>query len=264
MTYEDIRSELDGGVATLTIDRPRVLNAFRARTCDELIDALDRAAWDDDVGVVVLTGAGERAFSTGGDQSAHAGAYDGRGTIGLPVEALHAAIRDAPKPVIARVRGYAIGGGNVLVTVCDLAIASDDAVFGQVGPKVGSVDPGFGTAYLARVIGEKRAREMWYLCRRYSAAEALAMGLVNAVVPAAELDAEVRRWCDEILAMSPTALAIAKRSFNADTEHVRGIASLGMQALGLYYDTAEAREGAQAFKERRRPEFRAARRRDKT
>ncbi len=205
MAYEDIRYEIDAGVATITIDRPKALNAFRARTCEELIDALRQAAWDRAVGVIVLTGAGERAFCTGGDQSGHDGGYGGRGTIGLPVEELHAAIRDAPKPVIARVRGYAIGGGNVLVTVCDLAIASDDAVFGQAGPKVGSVDPGFGTAHLARVVGEKKAREIWFLFRRYRAADALAMGLVNAVVPVAELDAEVRRWCDEILAMSSTA-----------------------------------------------------------
>jgi 2-ketocyclohexanecarboxyl-CoA hydrolase len=258
--YQDIRYQETEGVATLTVDRPAVLNAFRARTCDELIDALGRAAWNPEVGVIVLTGAGDRAFSTGGDQSAHDGGYGGRGTIGLPVEELHAAIRDAPQPVLAKVRGYAIGGGNVLVTVCDLAIAADTAVFGQVGPRVGSVDPGFGTAYLARIIGEKKAREMWYLCRRYSAAEALAMGLVNAVVPAAELDAEVDSWCRELLEKSPTALAIAKRSFNADTEHIRGIASQGMQALALYYETAESQEGVAAFKEKRAPRFRRVRR----
>lgn len=256
MTYEDILYDVQAGAATLTINRPKSLNAFRAKTCEELIDAFGRAAWDSEIGVIVLTGAGERAFSTGGDQSSHDGGYGGRGTLGLPVEELHSAIRDAPKPVIARVRGYAIGGGNVLCTICDLTIASDDAVFGQVGPKVGSVDPGFGTAHLARVVGEKKAREMWFLCRRYRADEALAMGLVNAVVPAAELDAEVRRWCDEILAMSPTAIAIAKRSINADTEHIRGIASLGLQAVRLYYDTPEAREGVQAFKEKRKADFR--------
>jgi 2-ketocyclohexanecarboxyl-CoA hydrolase len=176
--------------------------------------------------------------------------------VKLPVEELHSIIRDAPKPVIAKVRGYAVGGGNVLATICDLTLASDQAVFGQVGPKVGSVDPGFGTAYLARVVGEKKAREMWFLCRRYSAQEALAMGLINAVVPDAELDAEVERWCAEILAKSPTALALAKRSLNADSEHIRGLSSLGMQALALYYLTEESREGTRAFQEKRPPEFR--------
>ena len=260
MAYEDILYDVQAGVATITINRPKALNAFRAKTCDELIDAFGQAAWDAEIGVIVLTGAGERAFSTGGDQSSHDGGYGGRGMLGLPVEDLHSAIRDAPKPVIARVRGYAIGGGNVLCTVCDLTIAADDAVFGQVGPKVGSVDPGFGTAHLARLVGEKKAREIWFLCRRYRADEALAMGLVNAVVPSADLDAEVRRWCDEILAMSPTAIAIAKRSFNADTDHIRGIGGLGMQAVRLYYETAEAREGVQAFKEKRKPDFRKRRR----
>ena len=256
MDYEDILYAVADGVATITINRPQVLNAFRARTCEELIDAFGRAGWDRSIGVIVLTGAGDRAFCTGGDQSAHEGGYGGRGTIGLPVEEMHSAIRDAPKPVIARVRGYAIGGGNVLATVCDMTIAADTAVFGQVGPKVGSVDPGFGTAYLARIVGEKKAREMWFTCRRYSAAEALAMGLVNTVVPADALDAEVRRLCDELLERSPTALAIAKRSFNADTEHIRGIGSMGLQAVALFYDTAEAHEGVEAFREKRPPQFR--------
>jgi 2-ketocyclohexanecarboxyl-CoA hydrolase len=256
MTYEDILYDVDGGVARVTINRPQVMNAFRGRTCEELIDAIGRAGWDRSIGVVVLAGAGERAFCTGGDQSAHDGSYDGRGTIGLPIEELQATIRDVPKPVIARVQGYAIGGGNVLCTLCDLTIASERAVFGQVGPKVGSVDPGFGTAYLSRLVGEKKAREMWYLCRRYSAAEALAMGLVNAVVAHDQLDAEVARWCAEILARSPTALAIAKRSFNADSDNIRGIASLGMQALALFYGSDESREGVAAFREKRDPNFR--------
>jgi len=260
MTFEDIRYDKADGVARITIDRPKVLNAFRARTCEEMTEALRDASWDAAVAVIVLTGAGDRAFCTGGDQSSHAGQYDGRGTIGLPVEDLHAAMRDAPKPVIARVQGYAIGGGNVLAAMCDLTIASDKASFGQVGPKVGSVDPGFGTAYLARIVGEKKAREMWFLCRRYDAREALAMGLVNVVVPHDELDAEVDRWCEEIKAKSPTALAIAKRSFNADTEHLRGIASLGLQAVSLYYGTEEAREGLAAFQEKRPPDFRSKRR----
>lgn len=256
MTYEDILFEVRDGVAHITINRPQVMNAFRGRTCEELIHAFNRAGWDKSVGVIVLGGAGDKAFCTGGDQSAHEGQYDGRGMIGLPVEDLQTIIRDVPKPVIARVQGYAIGGGNVLCTVCDFTIASDKAVFGQVGPKVGSVDPGFGTAYLARVVGEKKAREIWYLCRRYTAAEALAMGLVNTVVPHEELDAEVGRWCAEIMERSPTAIAIAKRSFNADTENIRGISAMGMQALSLYYQTEESKEGVRAFTEKRKPEFR--------
>jgi 2-ketocyclohexanecarboxyl-CoA hydrolase len=253
MTYEDILYSEDRGVATITINRPKVYNAFRAQTCEELIQAFATAGWNKAIGVVVLTGAGDKAFCTGGDQSE---GYIGRGTVGLPVEEMQSAIRDIPKPVLARVNGYAIGGGNVLVTLCDLAIASDKATLGQVGPKVGSVDPGFGTALLARVVGEKRAREIWYLCRRYSAQEALAMGLVNAVVPHEQLDAEVAKWCAELMGMSPTALAIAKRSFNADSENIRGISALGMQALALYYQTAESREGGNAFREKRKPEFR--------
>ncbi len=256
MQYEDLLYDVTDGVARITINRPDKMNAFRGVTCEELLDALTKAAWDKSVGAIVLAGAGDRAFCTGGDQSAHEGGYDGRGTIGLPIEELHTAIRDAPKPVIARVQGYAIGGGNVLCTICDFTIASDKAVFGQVGPKVGSVDPGYGTAYLARVVGEKKAREMWYLCRRYPAAEALAMGLVNTVVPHDELDAEVDRWCAEIMERSPTAIAIAKRSFNMDTDHIRGIAGMGMQALSLYYETEESKEGVDAFLEKRKPDFR--------
>ena len=241
----------------LTINRPAVYNAFRFQTLVELTEAIMKAGYDNNIGSIVLTGAGDKAFCTGGDQSDHDGQYTGnRGTLGMPVEELHTAMRDVPKPVIAMVRGYAIGGGNVLATLCDMTIASDTAVFGQVGPKVGSVDPGFGTAYLARVVGEKKAREMWYLCRRYPATEALAMGLVNAVVPDADLDAEVRRWCDEIMERSPTALTIAKRSFNADSENIRGIGSLGMQALALYYRSDESKEGVRAFHEKRKPNFR--------
>ncbi len=254
--YQDLLYEVRNGAAWITINRPDRMNAFRGVTCDELIHAINRAGYDRAIGAIVLAGAGERAFCTGGDQSAHEGQYDGRGTIGLPMEELHAAIRDVPKPVIARVQGYAIGGGNVLCTICDFTIASEKAVFGQAGPKVGSVDPGYGTAFLARVVGEKKAREIWYLCRRYTAAEALAMGLVNAVVPAAQLDAEVQKWCDEIMEMSPTAIAIAKRSFNMDTAHQAGIAGLGMYALKLYYDTEESREGVKAFREKRKPQFR--------
>ena len=209
-SFDDILLTIDNGVARVTINRPEVYNAFRGRTVEELITAFQQVGWNRDVGVIVLTGAGDKAFCTGGDQSAHDGQYDGRGTVGLPIDEFQSLIRDVPKPVIARVNGFAIGGGNVLATLCDLTIASDRAQFGQVGPKVGSVDPGFGTAYLARVIGEKRARELWYMCRRYTAEQALQLGLINAVVPHNELDAEVERWCTELLARSPTALAIVQ------------------------------------------------------
>ena len=260
MTFEDILFTRENGVATIAINRPRIHNAVRAQTCEEMIDAFSAAAWDEEIGVIVLTGAGERAFCSGGDQGARDGDYDGRGTVGLPVEELHTIIRDAPKPVIAKVRGWCIGAGNVFATLCDLTIASEDAVFGQVGPSVGSVEPGFGSLLLARTIGQKRAKEMWFLCRRYSAREAMAMGLVNAVVAPEDLDAEVERWCADILRLSPTAIAIGKRAFNAETESIRGIANLGNLAVKLYGETAEAREGHEAYKARRRPDFRGARR----
>src|SRR6058998_3015555 len=249
MPYEDILYDARDGVAWLTINRPEVRNAFRAKTVDELIKAF-RAAWaDPEVGVVVLTGAGDKAFSAGGDQRERTqGGYTG------------GVIRAIPKPVIAMVNGYAIGGGHVLHVLCDLTIAADTAVFGQTGPRVGSVDPGFGTAYLARVVGEKKAREIWYLCRQYGAGEALAMGLVNRVVPAAELRAETERWCRELLEKSPTALRLAKQSFNADTEHIAGLTELGFSALELYYQTEEALEGRNAFLEKRPPRFRTPRR----
>lgn len=253
--YTDIQYAVKDGVATLCINRPEKYNAFRGKTCDELIDALHRAGWDKSIGAIVLTGAGDKAFCTGGDQSAHDGGYDGRGVIGLPVEELQGLIREVPKPVIARVNGFAIGGGNVLVTCCDLAIASDKAVFGQVGPKVGSVDPGWGTAYLARIVGEKKAREMWFTCQRYSAQEAKEMGLVNKVVPHDQLDAEVDKWCAMINEMSPTALTIAKRSFNADTETIRGISFQGIQTVKHFYQTDESKEGVNAFNERRKADF---------
>lgn len=256
MAYEDILYDVKDGVARITINRPDKLNAFRGQTVDELLEAFTEASWDREIGVIVLTGTGDRAFCTGGDQSGHSGSYDGKGTVGLQIEQLQTTIRNAPKPVIARVQGYAIGGGNVLALLCDLTIASDKAQFGQVGPKVGSVDPGYGTAYLARAVGEKKAREIWYLCRRYKAQEACEMGLVNVVVPHDQLDEEVDKWCVEILAKSPTALSIAKRSFNADTDHIGGIGNLGMQALALYYNTDESREGVNAFMEKRKPDFR--------
>jgi 2-ketocyclohexanecarboxyl-CoA hydrolase len=257
MSYEDLIYEEREGVATITINRPQVHNAFRPTTCEELIQAFTQAGGQRSVGVIVLTGAGDKAFCSGGDQSRpNTGGYGGRGAVGLPIEPVHSLIRDVPQPVISRVQGYAIGGGNVLATLCDLTIASERAVFGQAGPKVGSVDPGFGTAYLSRVIGEKRAREMWYLCRKYTAAEALAMGLVNIVVPHDQLDAEVARWCGDLMERSPTALTIAKRSFNADSESIRGSGALGFQALALYYGTAEHKEGSDAYREKRKPNFR--------
>ena len=256
MEYQDIIYQVKDATAYITINRPEVYNAFRGITCEELIHAFQKAGWDKDIAAIVLGGAGDKAFCTGGDQSSHDGQYDGRGTVGLPVEELHSIIRDVPKPVIARVQGYAIGGGNVLATLCDMIIAAESAQFGQVGPKMGSVDPGFGTAYLAHVVGEKKAREIWYMCRRYSAREALEMGLINAVVADDKLDAEIAAWCAELAQRSPTAIAIAKRSFVAATENIRGIGSLGLQALKLYYDTDESREGVNALNEKRPPEFR--------
>ena len=257
MKFEDILYEEKNHSVRITINRPQVYNAFRAQTCDELIEAFKTAGWNKDIGAIVLGGVGDKAFCTGGDQSDHEGQYKGsRGTTGMPVDELHAVIRNMPKPVIARVQGYAIGGGNVLAVLCDLTIASENAIFGQVGPKMGSVDPGYGTAYLARVVGEKKAREIWFLCRRYSAREALEMGLANVVVPADKLDEEVDKWCDELVQRSPTAIAIAKRSFNTDTDHIGGVMQLGMEALRLYYDTAESQEGVAALKEKRDPDFR--------
>ena len=256
MVYQDIIFEVKEATAYITINRPDKLNAFRGITCEELIHAFQKAGWDKAIACIVLSGAGPRAFCTGGDQSAHDGQYDGRGTIGLPVEELHSVIRDVPKPIIAKVQGYAIGGGNVLALLCDLTIAGESAQFGQVGPKMGSVDPGFGTALLAQIVGDKKAREIWYLCRRYTAKEALDMGLINKVVADDQLDAEVTAWCTEIAERSPTAIAIAKRSFIAATEYIRGIGSLGLQALKLYYDTEESREGVRALQEKRKPDFR--------
>lgn len=257
--YEDIIYSEEGRTATICINRPHKYNAFRPRTVVELLDAFLKAGWDKNIGSIIFTGAGDKAFCTGGDQSEHEGGMygdnDARGSVGMPVEELHSVLRDVPKPVIAKVRGYAIGGGNVLCTICDLTIASDNAIFGQVGPKMGSVDPGFGTAYLARVVGEKKAREIWYLCKRYSAEEALAMGLINTIVPDDQLDAEVQSWCDQINLRSPTAIALAKKSFNADSESIRGVGGLAMQALRLYYNTEESQEGVNALNEKRDPDF---------
>ena len=265
MTYEDIIYDRDdSGIVTITINRPDKLNAFRSETVDELIDAFGAAWRDRGCGVVILTGAGERAFCVGGDQTARGegggygpgpGKTGAKHDVGIDIEDLHTLIRDIPKPVIAAVNGYAIGGGHVVHVLCDLTIAADHARFGQVGPKVGSVDPGFGTAYLARLVGQKKAREIWYLCRQYSAEEALAMGLVNAVVPRERLMDEARAWAAEILDKSPTAIKLAKASFNADTENIRGITGIAMAGLALYYDTEESAEGTIAFQEKRKPDF---------
>src|SRR5215211_202877 len=249
----DVRYEVEDGLAWITIDRPERLNAFRSQTVDELIHSFKRAWASPEVGVLCLTGAGEQAFSVGGDQKQRAETGDyGPSESGLfEVEYLHRLIREVPKPVIAAVDGYAIGGGHVLHVLCDLTIAAEGATFGQVGPRVGSFDAGFGSAYLARIVGEKRAREIWFLCRRYDAEAAERWGLVNKVVPAAELRAEVRRWADEILALSPTALRFLKQSFNADTEHLAGIGQLAFSGLGAYLESEEAEEGVRAFAEKR-------------
>lgn len=253
--FEDILYEVKDRAAWITINRPELYNAFRAQTIEEMISAFKLAADDKDVASIVLTGAGDKAFCTGGDQSAHEGQYDGRGIVGLPIDELQSIMRDTPKPVIARVNGYAIGGGNVFATLCDMTIAADTAKFGQVGPKVGSVDAGWGTCLLARHVGDKKAREIWYLNKQYTAQEAMDMGLCNRVAPAAELDEAVKEWTDIIAERSPTAIALAKRSFNADTDHIRGISSLALNAVKLYYDTDESKEGVKAFSERRKPDF---------
>ena len=254
-TYTDVIYELRERAAWITINRPKVYNAFRGQTLEELIKAFQLAANDRNVSCIVLTGAGEKAFCTGGDQSAHSGQYDGRGVVGLPIDEFQALIRDVPKPVIARVNGFAIGGGNVFATLCDMTIAADTAKFGQVGPKVGSVDAGWGTALLARHIGDKRAREMWFINDTYTAQQAYDMGLVNKVVPAAELDAAVKDWTDKLAQRSPTALALAKRSFNADSDSIRGIANLALHAVKMFYETPESKEGVAAFNEKRTPDF---------
>ncbi len=253
--FNDIIYEVRGRAAWIIINRPKVYNAFRGQTLEELIMALQLAGNDKAVASIVLTGAGEKAFCTGGDQSAHEGNYDGRGVVGLPIDELQGLIRDTPKPIIARVNGFAIGGGNVLVTLCDLAIAADSAKLGQVGPKVGSFDAGWGTALLARIVGEKKAREIWYLNESYTAKEAVEMGLINKAVPMDELDAAVTKWTDTLAERSPTALAFLKRSFNADSDSIRGISNLALHAVKLYYATDESKEGVNAFNEKRKPDF---------
>jgi 2-ketocyclohexanecarboxyl-CoA hydrolase len=253
--FEDVLYEVRGHAAWVIINRPKVYNAFRGRTVEELITGFQKAANDKAVSSIVLTGAGDKAFCTGGDQSAHDGNYDGRGIVGLPVEELQSIIRDVHKPVIARVNGFAIGGGNVLATLCDLTIAAEHAKFAQVGPKVGSFDAGWGTALLARHVGDKKAREIWFLNEQLTAKQAMEYGLVNKVVPMAELDAAVTAWTDTLAERSPTALAFLKRSFNADSDSIRGISNMALHAVKLFYATAESKEGVNAFNEKRKPDF---------
>jgi naphthoate synthase len=256
-TYEDITYEVDGPAAVLTINRPERYNAFRAKTVDELLAAL-RAAWvDRAVRCVVLTGAGDKAFCTGGDvkQRAETGDYGPTEAGRFQILDLHRTLREIPKPVIAAVNGLAVGGGHVLQVICDVSIASETARFGQAGPRVGSFDAGFGSAYLARVVGEKKAREIWFWCRLYDAQEALAMGLVNKIVAPAELMPEARRWADEVAVLSPTAIKFLKQSFNADTDHQAGLSNLAMSGLEQFVASAEGQEGAAAFAEKRPPDF---------
>ena len=256
--YADIRYEVADGIAKITIARPEVRNAFRPETVVELSDAFDRAREDTEIGVIVLTGEGPLAFCSGGDQRVRgdsgyvaAGAPVGR----FHVTDLHLQMRRLPKPIVAMVAGYAIGGGHVLHVVCDLTIAADNARFGQTGPQVGSFDGGFGASLLAAQVGQKRAKEIWFLCRRYGAAEALDMGLVNAVVPLEELEEETVRWCREMLALSPFSLRLLKASFNAADDGLAGVQQLAHDANLLFYMSEEAQEGRNAYKEKRRPDF---------
>jgi naphthoate synthase len=265
--YNDIRYELatgdDAGIAKITINRPEVRNAFRPETVIELSDAFERAREDLSVGVIILTGEGPDAFSSGGDQRVRgerggylAGDDAGRQGVGrFHVTDLHVQIRRMPKPVVAMVAGYAIGGGHVLHVVCDLTIAADNARFGQTGPKVGSFDGGYGASVLSRLVGPKKAKEIWFLCRQYDAQQALEMGLVNAVVPLERLEEETVQWCREMLALSPFALRLLKASFNADEDGLAGIQQLAHDANLLFYMSEEAQEGRGAYLEKRAPDF---------
>ena len=255
--YEDVRYEKAEGIAKITICRPEVRNAFRPKTVQEMQRAFSDARDDGDVGVVILTGEGKDAFCAGGDQRVRgSGGYVGAdGVPRLNVLDLQRQIRTLPKPVIAMVAGYAIGGGHVLHVVCDLTIAADNAKFGQTGPKVGSFDGGYGAAYMARIVGQKKAREIWFLCRQYDAKQALEMGLVNAVVPVAELERETIRWAEEILANSPMAIRCLKAALNADCDGQAGLQELAGNATLLFYMTEEAQEGKKAFLEKRKPNF---------
>jgi naphthoate synthase len=256
-SYEDIIYETSGGIAKITINRPEVRNAFRPKTLFELSDAFDVARDDQTVGVIILTGMGPDAFCSGGDQRVRGddGYLDDKGIGRLNVLDLQVQIRRTPKPVIAMVAGYAIGGGHVLHVVCDLTVAADNARFGQTGPKVGSFDGGYGAGLLARMVGQKKAREIWYLCEQYDARQALEMGLVNKVVPLAELEQATVEWAERILEMSPLALRLLKAAFNADTDGLAGIQQLAGDATLLYYMSEEAQEGRNAYIEKRRPRF---------
>jgi naphthoate synthase len=255
--YEDIRFERDGGLARITICRPEVRNAFRPKTLFELIDAFSRAREDNTIGVIIFTGEGDLAFCSGGDQRirGNEGYVGDDGVPRLNVLDLQRLIRSLPKVVIAAVAGYAIGGGHVLHVVCDLTIAADNARFGQTGPRVGSFDGGFGSSYLARIVGQKKAREIWYLCEQYDAQEALAMGLVNKVVPVAELEATAVAWGRRILQHSPLAIRCLKAAFNAELDGQAGIQELAGHATQLFYMTEEAQEGRNAYNEKRPPDF---------
>lgn len=256
--YQDIKLErTPDGIAKITINRPEVRNAFRPETVQEMQDAFAICRDDEEIGVVILTGEGDQAFCAGGDQKIRGNAgYVGQdGIPRLNVLDLQKQIRAMPKPVVAMVAGYAIGGGHVLHVVCDLTIAAANAKFGQVGPKVGSFDGGLGSSYLARIVGQKKAREIWFLCRQYGAEEALEMGLVNAVVPLDQLEMETLKWCREMLQHSPLALRCLKAALNADCDGQIGLLDLAGNATLLYYMTAEAQEGKQAFVEKRKPNF---------
>lgn len=255
--YSDILFDYFEGIARITINRPQVYNAFRPDTNEQMLDALDICRNRADIGVVVLTGAGDKAFCSGGDQNVKSrGGYIGSdGVPRLNVLDVHKAIRSLPKPVVAMVNGYAIGGGNVLQVVCDLTIASENARFGQTGPKVGSFDAGFGSSYLARCVGQKKAREIWFLCRQYTAREAEQMGMVNKVVPFECLEDETVAWCKVILSRSPMALRMIKRGLNAELDGQRGLMELAGDATLLYYLMDEAQEGRNAFLEKRDPDF---------
>lgn len=255
--YEDIRFEFFEGIAKITINRPHVRNAFRPQTVMEMTEAMDYCREDPDVYVVVLTGEGDKAFCSGGDQNVKGvGGYIGKdGVPRLNVLDLQKKIRSLPKPVVAMVNGYAIGGGHVLHVVCDLTIASDNAIFGQTGPKVGSFDAGFGSSYLARHVGQKKAREIWFLCQQYSSKEAEEMGMVNKVVPLADLEATTVEWCRIMMQRSPMALRMIKMGLNAELDGQAGIQELAGNATLLYYFTEEAQEGKNAFLEKRAPDF---------
>jgi len=255
MQVSDILYEKKEGMARITINRPKKYNAFTTNTMKEIAQAFSDAELDPAIGVVVLTGAGQKAFCTGGDlnEAAQPGGYSKE--MDCWHGAVHRAIRDIPKVVIASVNGYAIGGGHILHLICDLSIASDTAKFGQAGPRVGSFDAGLGVSYLARVVGEKKAREIWFLCRQYTAQEALEMGLVNKVVAPEKLEKEVDKWCQEILSLSPTALKFCKLAFNAETDHMLGFEGWSHAAVRMFWNSKEAEEAKQAFKEKRKPDF---------